>query len=67
MVVMLLAGQEREGGAPRLGLLFEYLVRGNMQSQALLRERTGHERGFGKRMVWQVVKAPKGRVDTEMM
>lgn len=67
MVVMLLAGQERKGGAPRLGLLFEYLITGNMQSQALLRERTGHERGLGKRMVWQVVKAPKGRVDTEMM
>lgn len=27
MVVMLLAGQEREGGALGLGLLFEYLVR----------------------------------------
>ena len=38
-----------------------------MQSQALLRERTGHERGLGKRMVWQVAKASKGRVDIETM
>lgn len=30
-----------------------------------MRERTGHERGFEKRMVWQVVRPSKGRVDTE--
>lgn len=36
MVVMLLAGQEREAGAPGPGLFFEYLVRGNMQSPSIV-------------------------------
>ena len=31
MGVMLLAVQEREGGAPGLGLLLEHLVRGDMR------------------------------------